>query len=70
MSHQALTIFSREAASVAACSDKWSPRVREPVNLLFLRAARNAKVQFAPHRLVGNYADYRRLDASKYGPFG
>ncbi len=31
--------------------------------LLSIRQARPAKIQFVPHRLVGNYAEYRKLNA-------
>jgi hypothetical protein len=39
-------------------------------DLLFIREARPAKIQFAPHRLVGSYAEYRKLNAGKGGFFG
>ncbi len=31
--------------------------------LLSIRQARPAKIQFVPHRQVGNYAEYRKLNA-------
>ncbi len=41
---------------------------RAVADLLFTREARQGKIQFAPHRLVGSYAEYRKLNAGK-GPF-
>ena len=42
----------------------------ETGEFLFIHAARRAKIQFAPHRLVGNYAEYGKFAASKALPFG
>ncbi len=41
---------------------------RAVADILFTREARQGKIQFAPHRLVGSYAEYRNLNAGK-GPF-
>ncbi|MGO9944570.1 MAG: hypothetical protein ACLPIC_17650 [Rhodoblastus sp.] len=37
--------------------------VNGAVELPFFGAGREAKAQFAPHRLLRNYAEYRRLNA-------
>ncbi len=45
-----------------------SGAVDRTVDLPFFRAEREALVQFAPHRQVRSYAEYRRLNAGK-SPF-
>jgi hypothetical protein len=64
MPHHATTNHLLEAAPVPARSGKWRAESMETDGSPFLLAMREAKIQFAPHRVVGNYAEYRRFAAS------
>jgi hypothetical protein len=70
MSHYAIIDHSFEAALVPIRSDESRAKGKETRDFgagdfPFLVAAREARIQFAPHRVVGSYADYRRLAARK-----
>jgi hypothetical protein len=62
-----LTIQSLKPALVPAkiwnSGAEASGAVDRAVDLPFFRAAHEALVHFAPHRLVRSYAEYRRLNA-------
>lgn len=75
MSHHALIDHSLEATLVPRRSDQSRARSKEmgdfeTGDFPFLHAAQEARIQFSPHRVVGNYADYRRLAARKGSLFG
>jgi hypothetical protein len=75
MSHHAIVYHSLEATLVPVRSDKSPAKGKEmgdfeTGDFPFLHAAREARIQFAPHRVVGSYADYRRLAAHKGSLFG
>jgi hypothetical protein len=75
MSHRVIIDHSLKAALVPVRSNK-SPAKGEEMgdfedgDFPFLDAAREARIQFAPHRVVGSYADYRRLAGGKGRLFG
>ena len=74
MWRHAMPIHPSEMASILVCDRSSGAEAYQPPNravaaeLLFVREARQAKIRFAPHRLVGSYAEYRKLTAGK-GPF-
>jgi hypothetical protein len=70
MPHPAIANHAPETAPIPARSDNWRSESPETGNFLFIHRACEAKVQFAPHRLVGNYADYGKLGTSKNWRFG
>ena len=75
MPHHALIDHSIEATLVPVRSDKSRAKGKEmgdfePGDFPFLHATREVRIQFAPHRVVGSYADYRRLAARKGSLFG
>ena len=65
MSHHVLIDHSLEATLVPFRSDKSHAKGKEMGDFAFLHAAQEARIQFAPHRVVGSYADYRRLTTRK-----
>ena len=70
MPQQTIPAPSLEAAPVPAWSDQSHAKAPEGGAFAFLEATREAMVQFAPHRVVANYADYRKLGAGKDWRFG
>jgi hypothetical protein len=70
MSQQAFPTPSLAAAPVMVLSDKFREEGFEAGRCSFIDAPRQPKMQFAPHRLVASYSEYRRLGASKVFLFG
>lgn len=59
-----------EAARILAWPVKWRAEGLETGAFAFQFGARETKIQFAPHRAVTSYADYRKLGAGKGWLFG
>jgi hypothetical protein len=70
MPQQAVPTPSLEAVRVRAWSDELRAKAFETDAFPFIQAERGSKVLFAPHRVVGNYADYRKLGGRKGWLFG
>ncbi len=69
MSRRAMTIQSLEDAPVLVWDGVLGAEERKildgavDVDFRWIRAGGDDKIQFAPHRLVRNYAEYRKLKA-------
>jgi hypothetical protein len=67
MSRRAMTIYSPEGAPILVWDGVLGAEdgkiLDGAVDFRRIQAASDEKIQFAPHRLVGNYAEYRKLRA-------
>lgn len=69
MTQQASTDHSLKTSLAPTWSHKLRAEITETSRHPLVDLARQEKAQFAPHRLVGSYSDYRRLAAKKSRQF-